>query len=143
MSRGARWLLGAAMLVIAAGFAAIPLMRPAPNFRPSFVTLAFVGFPTLIAVACFFPAGRPVTLRLIAATVLALSFGYVAIQVAAFPLGRGNRGAGRTQPSLQNSLMFLATFGLPSVYVLVRGRYPGWGRHAAAFGPNPVEETGR
>lgn len=109
----------------------------------TYATGRLAAFCGLGAVACFSQASHPVAIRIIGGTVFLVCLGYLASQAldnspppaaaragqpaAAAPLRRG-------RPSLINSLMFFALVGLPSGYAALRGRYPSWGRHAAAFG---------
>ncbi len=140
MSRGARWSLGLAMILIAAGSAGMPwylhwLTGLPVNLPPAMVgiTLSLAIFPALIAVACFSRTVRPIAVRLIAATVLIMSLGYVASQIAAFKSIEGELAGPKNRPNLLNSIEFAMVFGLPSAYVLLIGRYPRWGHHGAAF----------
>jgi hypothetical protein len=136
MSQGARITLGVAMLVLAAGFMAlVPLMKDvSPQAGPG---AAICGlFCGLIAVACLSTASQPITIRIIGGTVFLLSVLYIVNQVLAFSsIGEelGNAKV-RSRPSILNSVGFMLLVGLPSGYAALKGRYPGWGRHAAAFG---------
>jgi hypothetical protein len=136
MSQGARITLGVAMLVLAAGFMAlVPLMKDvSPQAGPG---AAICGlFCGLIAVACLSTASQPITIRIIGGTVFLLSVLYIVNQVLAFSsIGEelGNAKV-RSRTSILNSVGFMLLVGLPSGYAALKGRYPGWGRHAAAFG---------
>ena len=135
MSRGARWTLGGAMLLIAAGFAAIPLTFPLPSRGANCILGALAGFAGLVALACFSAAVRPVAVRIVAAAVLAVSIGYVATQAAAVRSLADVMPWWHDGPSFHKSLLFLGIFGLPSAHVVRTGRYPTWGRHTRAFEP--------
>jgi hypothetical protein len=39
----------------------------------------------------------------------------------------------RSEPHWLNAIMGLVVFGLPGLYVAVRGKYPKWGKGAKAF----------
>jgi len=41
--------------------------------------------------------------------------------------------ANRSEPHWLNAIAGLVVFGLPGLYVAVRGRYPEWGKGAKAF----------
>ena len=73
---------------------------------------------------------------MIGGTVFLLCALYILYQVVAFSsigdeLGRAKV---RSRPSILNSVAFMLLVGLPSGYAALKGRYPGWGTHAAAFG---------
>ena len=136
MSQGARITLGVAMLLLAAGFMAlVPFMKDvSPQAGPG---AAICGlFCGLIAVACLSTASQPITIRLIGGTVFLLCALYVVSQLLAFSsfTEEIGKGKGRSRPSILNSQGFMLLVGLPSGYAAFKGRYPGWGRHASAFG---------
>ena len=136
MSQAARITLGVAMLLLAACFMAlVPFMKDvSPQAGPGMAICGlFCGF---IAVACLSTASQPVTIRIIGGTVFLLSALYILNQVLAFSsigeeLGKGKV---RSRPSILHSVGFMLLVGLPSGYAALTGRYPGWGRHAEAFG---------
>jgi hypothetical protein len=136
MSQSARITLGVAVLVLAAGFMAlVPFMKDvSPQAGPG---MAICGlFCGLIAVACLSRASQPVTIRLIGAIVFFLSAIYLTSQILAFrsfseELGRAKV---KSRPSIMSSLGFMVIVGLPSGYAAIKGRYPGWGKLASAFG---------
>ena len=144
MSQGARIALGLAMLVLAAGFLAIvPHMRDvSPRAGPGMAACGI--FSGLIAVACFATASQPLTIRFIGATVFVLSAGYIVNQVIAYRSFWDELAAGgdRGKPSVLNSVGFMLLVGLPSGYAALKGRYPGWGAHAKAFGARPGRDVG-
>jgi hypothetical protein len=135
MSQAARITLGVAMLLLAAGFMAlVPFMKDvSPQAGPG---MAICGlFCGVIAVACLSTSSQPVTIRIIGGTVFLLSALYILNQVLAFSsigdeLGRAKV---RSRPGIYNSVAFMLLVGLPSGYAALKGRYPGWGRHASAF----------
>jgi hypothetical protein len=83
---------------------------------------AAAGFWAVVAVACLAPRTRPVTLRVIGAAVFGFYAAYVVVSF----------DSKNVLLSLV-SLVGCTVFGIPSVYVLVRGRYPSWGLAARAF----------
>jgi hypothetical protein len=93
-------------------------------------------FCGLIAVACLSTASQPVTIRVIGGTVFLLCALYILNQVLAFTSIGDEIGKGkvRSRPGILNSVGFMLLVGLPSGYVALKGRYPGWGAHARAFG---------
>jgi hypothetical protein len=134
LSQAARITLGVAMLLLAAGFMAlVPFMNDvSPQAGPG---MAICGlFSGLIAVACLSTASQPITIRLIGGTVFLLCALYIVTQLVAFSSFREEIGKGRSRPSILNSLGFMVLVGLPSGYAAIKGRYPGWGAHASAFG---------
>jgi hypothetical protein len=136
VSQAARISLGVATLLLAAGFMAlVPLLKGvSPQAGPG---MAICGlFTGLIAVACLSTASQPFTIRLIGGTVFVLSALYIVSQLVAFSSFReefGNAGD-RSRPSILHSVGFMLLVGLPSGYAALKGRYPGWGAHASAFG---------
>ena len=136
MSQGARIVLGIAVLLLSAGFLAlVPFMKDvSPQAGPG---MAICGlFCGVIAVACFSTASQPVTSRIVGGTVFLLSALYIVSQLLAFSsVGEElAKGKGRNRPSILNSVGFMLLVGLPSGYAALKGRYPGWGRHASAVG---------
>jgi hypothetical protein len=140
LSQAARITLGVAMLLLAAGFMAlVPFMNDvSPQAGPG---AAICGlFSGLIAVACLSTASQPITIRLIGGTVFLLCALYIVTQLVAFSSFREEIGKGRSRPSILNSLGFMVLVGLPSGYAAIKGRYPGWGAHASAFGAAEQDE---
>jgi hypothetical protein len=118
------------------GFMAlVPFMKDvSPQAGPG---MAICGiFCGVIAVASLSTATQPVTIRLIGGTVFLLCALYILNQALAFSLIGDELGKAkvRSRPSLLNSVGFMLLVGLPSGYAALKGRYPGWGMHAAAFG---------
>jgi hypothetical protein len=115
--------------------ALVPFMKDvSPQAGPG---MAICGlFTGLIAVACLSTASQPFTIRLIGGTVFVLCALYIVSQLIAFASFHEEIGkmADRSRPSILNSLGFMLLVGLPSGYAALKGRYPGWGVHAAAFG---------
>ena len=136
MSQPARIILGLAMLGCAAGFLAlVPHMKDvSPQAGPGMAVCGI--FSGLIAVACFSTASQPVTIRIIGATVFLLSAIYILVQIYEFrSIGDElHAAAKKSKPGILNSVGFMLLVGLPSGYAALKGRYPGWGTHAKAFG---------
>jgi hypothetical protein len=134
MSQGARIALGIAMMLLAGCFLAmVPFMKDvSPQAGPG---MAIIGlFCGVIAVACFSTASHPVTIRSVGGIIFVVSLLYVISEVRSPSVPKeGEKVGSRSQPSLYNSLGFLLLIGLPSGYAAVKGQYPGWGQHAAAF----------
>ncbi len=150
MSQGARILLGLSMLLLAGCFLAmVPYMKDvSPQAGPG---MAICGlFCGVVAVACFSTASQPVTIRIIGGTVFLISALYIVTQLAAFnsvgdELAKAKGAGKRSRPSILNSVGFMILVGLPSGYAAWKGRYPGWGQHASAFGAQPraVQTVGK
>jgi hypothetical protein len=99
-------------------------------------------FSAIGSLACVAPVSRPVSLRLIGGTVFLTCLGYLTKMLIGGPV----LGKSRADESLVNSIFAFTVFGLPAGYVAIKGRYPGWGRHAKALGanePRPLSDTPR
>lgn len=131
MSRGARIALGIVLVAMALGFAAVGWLAAGvveDRFQVGMAALA--GFSAVGAMACLWAASRPVTVRLVGLVVfLAFAAYLVDALVSGPPEGRAEAAAG------------FVVLGVPAGFVAITGRYPRWGRHAAAFGEHdrPVE----
>lgn len=132
MSRGACIVLGIVLGVLAFAFAGVAwFISQLQGMRAAAIGMVLLGgFCLAGALACLLPAIRPIALRLIGATVFLAFFGYLVGMVISGPLLGNSRG----EMSLINSTVGFLVFGLPAGYVAVKGQYPRWGRHAAAFG---------
>jgi hypothetical protein len=84
----------------------------------------------LIALACFSSAARGPAIRVIGSVVFLLYVAYLAIEIRQ-GLWRPNEGRGSEH--WVNAILGLFVFGLPGLYVALRGRYPTWGKGAEAF----------
>ncbi len=138
MSRGARWTLGSFAVL----FAAILFQseRTAPSKAP-LISYLVVGFCGLIAVACFGQNWRGPAIRAIGIMVFSATVAYLAYEVLKEPT---KPYTGRSEPHWLNAIQALIEFGLPGLYVAVRGKYPRWGKGAAAFRgrtPSSADET--
>jgi len=127
MSRSARWTLGS----FAALFAAILALseRTAASKAP-LVNYLVVGFCVLIAVACFGQSWRGAAIRAIGSMVFIATVVYVVYEQLKEPK---KPYVGRSQPHWLNAIRALVQFGLPGLYVALRGEYPKWGTGAAVF----------
>lgn len=157
MSSVPRLILGVALILIAAGFLAlVPVFAGAGEAFPPQTTYILGGlavFCGLGGLACFSRASHPIAIRVIGGTVFAACLAYVVGEALhdapppPKPAGPGNPVAEivlrRGRPSLANSIAFFVLVGLPAGYAAVAGRYPSWGRHAAAFGGDWSRDGGR
>ena len=133
MSRGAAITLGVACTLCGVAFLLVPGMGVGASVIGMYLIASFCF---LIAVACLIPHSRPVTVRIIAAIVLATCTWYV-WDVRGAPWWPTKPG----QPSLGRALLAFLVFGLPAGYVTIRGAYPWWGRVAQAFGAESIEDV--
>lgn len=157
MSPVLRLILGAALILIAAGFLALtPVFAGAGDAFPpqtAYVLGGLAVFCGLGALACFSRASHPITIRIIGGTLFAACLAYVvseALGEAPAPPKPARSGnpvveilLRRGRPSLANSIAFFVLVGLPAGYAAVAGRYPTWGRHAAAFGVDRSRDGGQ
>jgi hypothetical protein len=132
MSRGATIMLGSTLLLLALGFAGVAWFTSGlDGQRASTIGMIVLAVFCLVgALACSSAASRPVTLRLIGATVFLVFAAYLIEMAMKGPVF----GKTRSEPSLASAIVAFLVFGLPAGYIAFRGLYPNWGRHAAAFG---------
>lgn len=126
MSRSARWVLGAFALCFAFSFWLASALSAA---RPSLLERLLFCFCALIAVACFSQYLREMALRLIGGMVFVISIWYVLVEFKTEPHNLYSWHG----PSVINSALFMLVFGLPGLYVALRGHYPKWGKGVGAF----------
>ena len=130
MSTGSRVALGVACSLIGIAFAILAALYGDVFFGERF-PWPFYGlavFCALIALACLVPRSRPVALRLIGAVV------FVAFALYAY-------GSYRT-PNFTQALVGFCVFGVPAGFLIVLGRYPGWGSESGAVnGSRSSEES--
>jgi hypothetical protein len=88
------------------------------------------GFCVLISIACFSTIARGPAIRVIGAVVF---LSYVVYLVLEIRKGFWRPYEGRGSEHWVNAIWGLLVFGLPGLYVTLRGRYPVWGRGADAF----------
>lgn len=148
MSSVPRLILGIALILIAVGFLAlVPVFAGAGDAFPpqtAYILGGLAVFCGLGGLACFSRASHPIAIRVIGGTVFAACLAYVVGEAFGEtpappkPARAGNPVVAiamrRGRPSLANSIAFFILVGLPAGYAAVAGRYPSWGRHAAAFG---------
>jgi len=136
MSRGARWTLGSFALL----FAAILVYseQNAPSSAPLLVYV-LAGFCVLIAVACFSRTSRGPAIRSIGFMVFLAYAAYLAYELLREP---AEPYGGRSEPHWLNAMLGLIVFGMPGLYVAVRGKYPRWGKGAKAFNSGTVAMAG-
>jgi hypothetical protein len=135
MSRGARWTLGSFALLFAAIF--VYSEQNAPSKAPLLVYV-LAGFCVLIAVACFSRALRGPAVRIIGFMVFLAYAAYLAYELLREP---AKSYQGRAEPHWLNALLGLIVFGLPGLYVAIRGKYPKWGKGAEAFNRRAVSSA--
>src|SRR5580658_8577995 len=119
MSRPARWILGSFALLFAVAFATAVNNSPEPLF-----IWACGGFCLLISLASFSSVARTPALRVIGATVFAVYAGgvaSVAVRMSRTPFDGQGHWSWLTE--LEGPMEGLITFGLPGLYVAVRGRF--------------------
>lgn len=137
MSRTARWVLGSFALLFAATFATTVSNSP----KPLFLWIC-AGFCVLISLACFSTVAHGPAIRLIGATVFVVYAFYLFDSIGGIlrtPLGSHSHW--RWLATFEGPLEGLIVFGLPGLYVAIRGRYPLWGKAASAFlGENPRQD---
>ena len=125
MSRGARWTLGFAALFFAAIFGF--LAGNQPRLYAGWIPVAFC---VCIAIACFSQVLRGPAIRIVGLVVFLLSCWYL---VSELQKGIWRRYEGRASEHWINAILSMVVFGLPGLYVTVRGKYPQWGKGAEAF----------
>jgi hypothetical protein len=127
MSRAARWTLGSFALLFAAIFIYSEQLSPS---KAPLLLYVLAGFCLLIAVACFGKRWRGPAVRIIGFMVFLAYFSYLAYEVIREP---AKPYTGSSEPHWVNAIHGLFLFGLPGLYVALRGKYPKWGKGAKAF----------
>lgn len=135
-SGGARRILGSFALLFAAIFVYSEQLAPSKAPVLAYGLAAFCG---LIALACFSRIWRGPAVRIIGLIVFLAYVSYLAYELLREP---AKPYAGRSEPHWLNATMGLILFGLPGLYVAVRGKYPAWGRGAKAFHSEIVSRPG-
>lgn len=130
MSRTSTWIVGLFALSCGIGSAALAVLSPTVPERPNvrWAMGGFCAFCVLITLVCLAPKTRPVTVRLIGATIFAACGGYVYSQICA-AISSGPLSA----LSLLEITLALVAFGLPAGHATITGRYPKWGIEADVF----------
>ena len=127
MSRGSRWVLACFALIFGAIFIYSERVAPSKSSVMAYGAAAFCG---LIAVACFTRTRRGPAVRIIGLTVFLAYVSYLVYELIREP---AKPYPGMTEPHWLNAIIGLVVFGLPGLYVTVRGNYPTWGQGAKAF----------
>jgi len=125
MSSWARITIG----IFALFFAWIFVISRAGSPRPGWL-YGLAGFCVLIALACFSRTARGPALRIIGATIF---LGYVLYLAFELRKGLSQPYEGPGSPHWLNALEGLFVWGMPGLYLALRGVYPSWGRGAGAF----------
>lgn len=136
MSRGARWTLGCFAMVFAACF--LEATWSAPSKSP-ILDVLLPMFCTLIAMACFVQGWRGPAVRIIGAIVFVATVCYLVFELVNAPR---KPYTGSSEPHWFNAIRALAGFGLPGLYVAVRGVFPAWGTGAVAFRGSSAQPAG-
>jgi hypothetical protein len=127
MSRGSRSVLGCFALLFAAIFAYSEQLAPS---KAPLLVYGLAAFCGLIGVACFSRTWRGPAVRIIGFTVFLAYASYLVYELVREP---AKPYANRSEPHWLNAIEGLVVFGLPGLYVAVRGKYPKWGKGAKAF----------
>jgi len=115
-------LLGVSCLFFAIAFTVMEIVGATDSH--DWFTWTPAVFSFLVAVACVPGRHVAVIVRIVAAMVFSASVWYLLCEIMHPCVGDLCGGQ-----SLQNSVMFMFVFGLPSLYVMVYGTYPRWGVH--------------
>jgi hypothetical protein len=121
--------LGVACSLIAVGFAVVAVLYGDYFPKGPWPFYGLAGFCTLIALACLVPVSRPFALRFIGAIVCGAFALYVYDSYGS--------------PNFWRALAGFGVFGGPAGYLALRGKYPRWGKAAAAFGASPARQEDR
>jgi hypothetical protein len=121
--------LAVACGLIAAAFAVLGALYGDYFPKGAWPFYGLAAFCTLISLACLAPRSRPVALRVIGVVVFG---GFAAYVFSSYG-----------KPDCWRALAAFGVFGLPAGYVAVTGKYPRWGKAAAAFGGSPSRDEGR
>lgn len=126
MSLGARWTLGSFALL----FAVTCLYSGLLAEQHRFASIAFAGFCTLIAAACFSSRARPASVRIVGFVIFCA---YLAYFISEILFHRTTPPEGAGHANWFNAIIGLFVFGLPGLYVSLTGRYSAWGEHSTVF----------
>lgn len=131
MNRAATVVLGISLGILTLGFTSVACFTSGlEGMRAAVIgEVVLGGFCATGALACLLPVTRPIAVRLVGGMVFLTFLGYFIAMVESGPLV----GSSRSDPSLVKAIAAFSLFGLPAGYVAITGRYPRWGRHAAAF----------
>ena len=125
MSGWAKFTIGIAALFFAWIFVISRKGSPHPG-----VLWVLAGVCVLIALACFSRTARVPSLRIIGG---AIFLAYVAYLIGELRKGIFRPYPGRASEHWLNALEGLYVWGLPGLYLALRGIYPSWGRAASLF----------
>lgn len=128
-------MLGSFALLFAAIFVYSEQLAPS---KAPFLTYGLAAFCVLIAVACFSRTRRGPAVRIIGLVVFLAYVSYLVYELLAEPT---KPYTDRSEPHWLNAIMGLIVFGLPGLYVAVRGIYPAWGKGAKAFNGEMVSPS--
>jgi hypothetical protein len=116
MSFGSRLAIGIVAIFGAIGFLKTAL-NPVGVNAPSIVFHGMAALFAFIAIACFVPKSRPVTLRIIGSAIFLASASHFIHNLGTDNFVRALKG--------------FVCWGLPSGYLVIMGKYPSWGQGAA------------
>jgi len=125
MSRDAKWILGvfATLFVLVFAFT----LRNSTN---KWATGALIAFCLAIAIACFSSKGRKASIRFLGSFVFLTYVSYFLWEIST---GLHKAYEGLNQAHWINALLGTFLFGLPGIYVAIKGIYPAWGLRAEVF----------
>jgi hypothetical protein len=140
MSRAGRITLGIILALLACGFLAVSWnMHGLPEMRAGEIgSFVFAIFSALGALACLVTTGRKLVLRVIGGVIFLACCWYIVAMIG----DRKIASDARSKPSLLNAIGLFLLVGLPAGYVMIKGGYPRWGTHAAAFGAAESHDQG-
>ncbi len=128
MSRGARWVLGVFALIFAGIF-----LYTLSDSKAQWLSWGLVAFCLAIAVACFSAKGRGLALRFIGVSVF---LGYLSYFLWEILANFRKLYTGISEDHWINALLGMFIYGLPGIYVTIKGIYPRWGLRSDVFAPN-------
>jgi hypothetical protein len=126
-SRGTRWVLGSFALLFAIIFVYSEQLAPS---RAPLAVYVLAGFCGLMALACFAPKWSGPVVRILGLAVFLAFASYLVHELLREP---AKPYAGRSEPHWFNAILWLIVFGMPGLYVALRGKYPRLGKGAKAF----------
>ena len=138
MSSGAKRILGSFAILFALIF-----VDTARNSSAPWLDCSLVAFCLAIAIACFSKKGRVPALKFIGITVFLAYLSYFVWEITT---NFRKPYAGPAQAHWLNAILGMFTFGLPGLYVMLKGVYPKWGLRSEVFrgeeeGSNPTDDT--
>ncbi|MBZ5528657.1 MAG: hypothetical protein LAN71_12230 [Acidobacteriia bacterium] len=124
MRRRVRWTVGGCALLFAAFFLFLALRSP---HKPLILLALPPFFCLLIAAASFSDILHKTASRIIGLAASLLSLAYLVIEIRSQPW---SPYPGLGEPHWLHAALAFLVFGLPGIYVAVRGEYPAWGKAA-------------